>query len=115
MKLVVIPGLDKHVKDASADTLAIHGNLFGQINLYHIWTLGIDYIKCAAPHLGLTTTTSNGAANLPPAMHKHLSSYLTRNRAFPLDNRRQSYGFTRLQVMYDFLKEFFHLVVPIAK
>src|SRR2546425_7070915 len=78
-KQLIMPGLDKHIKDASTDSLALHSNLFGQINLHHARTLCVNYVQSAAPNLGLTTATTHGTADLPIAMHKHLCSYLTRN------------------------------------
>src|SRR5690242_19221123 len=105
----VIPGLDKDIEDPTAHSLTLHGNLFGQIDLDYVRTVGVDHIQSAAPHFGLTAATTNGATDPASPVHQHLCSDLTRDRAFAPDNGCQSNGFAVSQVAYQFLKKFLHV------
>ncbi len=107
----VMPRLHKHIKDTTADALALHGDFLGKINLHHAGTLRVDYIEGAAPYFGLTTAATHGAADLAAAMHQHLCSNFTWHRAFALDDGCQGDCFTGCQFSYYFLKEFAHVVI----
>ena len=89
-----MPGLDKHIEDTATDALALHSNLFGQIDLHGVRTPGVNYIEGSAPYLGLAASAADGAGNFAAAMHQHLRSDLTRDGAFALDDGRQRDRFT---------------------
>src|SRR5436309_16018049 len=90
----VMPGLYKHIKNTSADSLALHCNLFSQINLDYSGAFRINHIESTTPHFSLATTATDGTANRATTMHKHFRSDLTWNGAFALDNSRHSHRFT---------------------
>ena len=89
-----MPGLDKHIEDAATDALALHSNLFGQIDLHGVGAPGVNDIESGAPYIGLAASTPDGAGNFAAAIHQHLRSNLTRDGAFALDYGRQRDRFT---------------------
>src|ERR1051326_7117069 len=103
-----MPGLDKDIEDTTADSLAFHGNLFGQFNLDGAGASCVDNIKGTTPYLGLSAPTPDGAADLASAMDQHFCPYFARNRPFAPDNSCHSDGFSAFQFMYQFLKKFSH-------
>src|SRR5436305_809385 len=89
-----MPGLDKHIEDAATDALALHSNLFSQIDLHGVRVPGVNDIEGGAPYLGLAASAADSAGNFAAAMHQHLRSNLTRDGAFALDYGRQRDRFT---------------------
>src|SRR5437667_12122499 len=67
----VMPWLDKHIKDTSTDSLALHCNLFSQINLDYSGTFNINHIYSAAPHFSLATAATDGTANPTTTVQKN--------------------------------------------
>src|SRR5579863_1595424 len=106
-----MPGLDKHVKDAAAYTLALHGNLFGEIDLHRIWTPRIDDVERGSPYISLAAAAANGAADLAAALHQHLRSHIARNGAFAPDDGRDRDRLTGFQMLNEFPIQFLHVIV----
>src|SRR6266567_1857353 len=103
-----MPGLDKYIEDATTDSLAFHGNLFGQFNLDGAGTSCVDDIEGTTPYLGLAAATTDGAADIASARDEHFCPHFTRNRPFAPDNSCHSDGLSAFQFMYQFLKKFSH-------
>src|SRR5450759_1320985 len=66
-----MPGLHKHIEDAAAYALALHRNLFREIDLHQSWTMGINDVERGAPYVCFATAAANGAADLAAALHQH--------------------------------------------
>src|SRR5712691_9254273 len=81
-----MPGLHKHIENAAAHPLALHGNLFREIDLHHSWTPRINNVKRGPPYIGLAAPAANGAADLAATLHQHLRPHLARHRASAPDN-----------------------------
>src|SRR5579883_3332098 len=104
----VEPGLDKDIEDAATDALALHCNLFCEVNRDHVRAARIDDVEGAAPDLGFAAAAADGAADLAAAQHQHLRPHLTRHRPLALHHRRHRHRLTLFHLLHQFLKEFSH-------
>src|ERR1700694_2273135 len=109
-----VPGLHKHVEDAAAHTLALHGNLFGEIDLHHSWTMGINDVERGAPHVCFAAAAANGAADGATALHQHLRYNLAWNRAFAPDDGGNGNRLSCFQVLDEFFIQILHIIGPLV-
>src|SRR5216684_6875028 len=106
--------LHKHIEDAAAHPLALHGNLFREIDLHHSWTPRINDVKRGAPYIGLAAPATNGAADLAATLHQHFRPHLARHRAFAPDDGCNRRRLARLHMLDEFFVQILHATVSLV-
>src|SRR6266851_7757051 len=104
------PGLHKHIEDAAAHPLALHGNLFREFDLHHSWTPRINDVERGAPYISLAAPAANGAADLAATLYEHLRSHLARHRAFAPDDSSNRRRLARLHMLDEFFVQILHAI-----